>query len=660
MFMRKTAFIFEYLQFHRVVVKTHSVCCAITTSNLSVQLPLCRTMAKNKTFQQPTMFSNSESMQTEAWTHSSFYKFVSLTHPFAVAERIQNLGQQLGILGTIQLAREGINAAIAGSNKPSKTSQSALAQFELAIEDIFGSTHFKHTTCETPPFGKLKVSVKEEIVQLGVSEVQAIDHKPNALPPSAWRALLQRDDLILIDNRNSFEFKLGHFEGAIDPQIENFRDFPQWVEQQLPIWQQQGKTVAMYCTGGIRCDKTSAWLAPRGIDIVTLEGGVINYLQEFPNDSAWLGDCYVFDQRVALDSQLEPQYTPVDAVFPPNSEGQDWRAARAERLNIAALKQHAQNNRSTVVTPQNEASKTILEFLQTRFPHIPKETWIQRISDGLVVDQLGQAISLNSPCKPGMTIHYSRQVIDEIPVPFQEEILFENDAILIVDKPHFLSCQPSGQALEHTLIHRLRRRLNNPHLSLAHRLDRDTAGLVLVTKKIEYRRAYQNLFRDRVVSKTYLAICHDADARYKPMDESEQITNRLERSPEHFMKAIVIPDSVEKPANATTHYQIIGLGEIGSTTDSIALVKLTPLTGQRHQLRVHMNHLGLPIVNDQIYPELYPEPEPTPQAWAKRYNEPLQLLAQSLGFIDPISKQTLEFHSQLSLKYMPNLKIKTN
>jgi UPF0176 protein len=165
-----------------------------------------------------------------------------------------------------------------------------------------------------------------------VDGVNAINQPRQALTPSQWRDMLQQDDVVVLDNRNSFEFKLGRFKGAIDPGVQHFRDFPRYVEEHLPEWQAQGKRVAMYCTGGIRCEKTSAWLHQRGVEVMELEGGILNYFQQLPDaDREWQGECFVFDNRVALDTHLKETGTTPEQVYQNEPDGQ-WRINRARRL----------------------------------------------------------------------------------------------------------------------------------------------------------------------------------------------------------------------------------------------------------------------------------------------------------------------------------------
>ncbi|MES2714119.1 MAG: rhodanese-like domain-containing protein [Pseudomonadota bacterium] len=275
-----------------------------------------------------------------ALLHSAFYRFTPLADPLAAAAVLRPLAQ--GLHGSIVLAGEGINGVLAGA-------PADLAAFEAALQraDVLGGAlqgmAFRHSACSRPPFGRLKISVKPEIVALALPDGAAAgplpppdEHDASHLDPLAWRALLARGDAVVLDNRNHFEFRLGHFRGATDPQVHNFRDFGAYVQAHAPAWRAAGRPVAMYCTGGIRCDKTAPRLRSLGLQVWQLGGGILHYLHAL-DDAAqdWQGDCYVFDKRIALDSQLRETGTSAAQVFDPAHPDEAWRLQRAQRLDGA-------------------------------------------------------------------------------------------------------------------------------------------------------------------------------------------------------------------------------------------------------------------------------------------------------------------------------------
>jgi UPF0176 protein len=230
--------------------------------------------------------------------HDAFYRFVTIREPEATQDSLRALCERCGLLGTILLAHEGINGMLAGSAE-------ALGVFRQTLEadPRFTGIHYKRTACSQPPFKRLKVLVKSEIVPLGIEGVDATQFRGIDVSPVRWRELLQQDDVVLIDNRNAFEYEIGHFKGALNPGVTNFREFAAYIEHHLAEW--QDKRVAMYCTGGIRCEKTTAWLAAKGLNVYQLEGGILNFFAQILDaERDYEGDCFVFDDRVALDSNL--------------------------------------------------------------------------------------------------------------------------------------------------------------------------------------------------------------------------------------------------------------------------------------------------------------------------------------------------------------------
>ena len=265
--------------------------------------------------------------------HSAFYRFVPLADPAAAADALRALAREL--TGSIVVAHEGVNGTVAGA-------PAAVAAFEAALQEaldgVLRGMAFKHSACATPPFGRLKVGVKPEIVALGLpGALPAPDERDAShLPPAAWRELLARDDVVLLDNRNHFEVRLGRFRGAVDPGVHNFRDFVAWVQAHADEWRAARRPVAMYCTGGIRCDKTAPWLRDLGLEVYQLDGGILGYFQQLPDaDRDWQGECFVFDNRVALDTRLRETATTAEQVFDPAHADEAWRLQRARRLDEA-------------------------------------------------------------------------------------------------------------------------------------------------------------------------------------------------------------------------------------------------------------------------------------------------------------------------------------
>ena len=271
-------------------------------------------------------------MDPDAIFHDSFYKFVDVADIDATAATLRDLTSAL--TGSLLVASEGINGTLAGSAAALDAFRAALAS-DPRLEGRFTGIAFKRSPCVTPPFQRMKVHGRREILPLGVEGVNAVGHVGHQVTPRQWRALLDDPNVVVIDNRNHFEFRLGRFRNAIDPGVRNFRDFPAYMEAQLPTWKEEGKRVAMYCTGGIRCEKTSAWLEERGVPVLQLEGGILNFFADMPDaERDWEGECFVFDNRIALDTHLRETGTTAEQVYAEDPD-EAWRLRRARQLASA-------------------------------------------------------------------------------------------------------------------------------------------------------------------------------------------------------------------------------------------------------------------------------------------------------------------------------------
>lgn len=274
----------------------------------------------------------------------------------------------------------------------------------------------------------------------------------------------------------------------------------------------------------------------------------------------------------------------------------------------------------------------MLEFLVSRFPGIPQQTWVTRIGKGKVLTEEGHPVTLDTRYMPNRRLFYFREVASERVIPFQEKILFSNEHLIVVCKPHFLPVTPGGSYVLETLVSRMKRYTDNPFLSPINRIDRGTAGLVLMSVKKETRGAYQQLFMNGMIRKTYEAI---ADFPHEPGQTDWIVNNRIERGEPWFRMK-----TCQGKINARSQIRLI------EAKGSRARFQLSPLTGKKHQLRIHLSGLGFPIINDRYYPELLPE-------MPDNFNHPLQLLAQKIEFRDPITGQNLSFASERRLYLEP-------
>jgi len=281
---------------------------------------------------------------------------------------------------------------------------------------------------------------------------------------------------------------------------------------------------------------------------------------------------------------------------------------------------------STVHLPQG-SWVTVLDALCALFPRIERSIWMDRFERSRVLDERGEPLCAGTAYQVGMCVRYFREVPRETPIPFHETLLHVDAHLVVVDKPHFLPVTPAGGFVEETVLARLIRTLGNPDLVPLHRIDRHTAGLVMFSADPDTRNAYQSQFRHRRIDKHYEAWAPPLPNAAFPMIRRSRI-----QAGEPFFRMQEVPGE----PNSETRIDVL---ERGAAHWRYAL---EPVTGKKHQLRVHMAALGAPIVYDPFYPEL---PEPQQDDYAR----PLQLLARRLSFVDPLSGLQREFTSELDL-----------
>ena len=279
----------------------------------------------------------------------------------------------------------------------------------------------------------------------------------------------------------------------------------------------------------------------------------------------------------------------------------------------------------------------MLDFLVERFPAISATQWSTRMAGGDVIDGAGHRVAPQQPYLPYGRLYYYRTVAHEIPNAAQACVLFEDELLVVADKPHFLPVTPSGDYLQETLLVRLRRKLGLDALTPLHRIDRETAGVVLFAKQPATCAGYHGLFASRRVAKTYQAIAPGNALLQFPLTRASTLIRG-----DHFMQMREAPDDAAKGRGLNALTQI----ELLETRGTNGRYRLRPLTGKRHQLRVHMAALGLPIVGDRIYPRLLPQ-------GSDEIGNPLRLLAESIAFRDPVTGEERGFASRQRLDFPP-------
>jgi tRNA pseudouridine32 synthase/23S rRNA pseudouridine746 synthase len=275
----------------------------------------------------------------------------------------------------------------------------------------------------------------------------------------------------------------------------------------------------------------------------------------------------------------------------------------------------------------------MLAFLAGRFPDVTAQSWVERMARGDVVDAAGAVLGPESRVARGMRIWYYRELDVETPIPFEAQVLFQDAHLLVVDKPHFLPMIPSGRFLQETLLVRLKKALALPHLAPIHRLDRETAGVVIFSHNPDTRGIYQSLFQQRAVRKTYEALAAPMRGRSFPFTHRSRMVDGAQ--------FFVMREEEGVPNSETLVELIAEHGEV-------AHYRLHPHTGRKHQLRLHMASLGAPILNDAFYPVALP-------CKGDDFSAPLQLLARSIGFDDPLTGVARCFFSERTLDLAPKV-----
>ena len=283
---------------------------------------------------------------------------------------------------------------------------------------------------------------------------------------------------------------------------------------------------------------------------------------------------------------------------------------------------------------------TFTDFLTDRFPAVGRSTWLERMAAGLVADESGQLVTAERPYRGHIRLYYYRALPREARLPFEAQVLHQDEHLVVADKPHFLPVIPSGSYLQETLLVRLKNQLGIADLVPLHRIDRETAGLVLFSVKPQDRNAYQALFRQRLIDKHYEAI---ALAPPAGMQLPLRRTTRIGPGTIFFMQS-----EIPGEPNSDTHVELL------ETWGSLARYALHPVTGKKHQLRLHMQALGMAIHNDRLYPSLATAHHVEPIA-VDDYSRPLQLLAKGIGFADPITGEKRVFTSQRQLASLSGL-----
>jgi UPF0176 protein len=539
----------------------------------------------------------------------SAYKFVELDRLPQRKAMLLPLCKSLELKGTILLSTEGINLFVAGT-------RASIEHFlrELQSCPEFENLPIKESISDHQPFSRMLVRLKKEIISMGVEAIRP-EHKTS--PKISARELKQWLDegreVALLDTRNDYEVELGTFENAIPIGVDHFRRFPDAVDR-LPE-ELRDKPLVMFCTGGIRCEKAGPLMEQKGFrNVFQLDGGILKYFEECGGDH-YQGDCFVFDKRVAVDpllneTEAEQCYAcqailsvsdqQAETYDPPHScphcfrtPAQKMQDALRQRESILQSKidplpgSVPYVNRRPMTVSLKHDGLPLIEFLESVNARLDREFWSREIGLQHVVCK-DAPLTLDTNVRAGWRVEHLVPHTTEPDVASNIEFLYEDDGLIAVNKPAPLPMHPCGRFNRNTLQHFLRLTYEGEQVRILHRLDASTTGVVLLARKRVVAASIQAQFAAGEIDKVYLARVHG-----RPPAESFSCDSPIGSEPSE-VGGLRKVDPDGRPA--LTKFEIVH-----SFPDGTSLVKCFPKTGRTNQIRIHLSHLGLPIVGDEGY-----------------------------------------------------------
>ncbi|TVP96951.1 MAG: sulfurtransferase [Planctomycetaceae bacterium] len=587
------------------------------------------------------------------------YQFAQLGELAELRRELKELCFRIGLKGTILLSEEGINLFVAGE----RDDIDGLLGFLRRVPGLAG-LEVKESWTAQQPFRRMLVKIKREIIAFGVDSVQpAVRTSPKLSAATLRRWLSEGKPITLLDTRNDYEVQLGTFRNAIDLNIRDFRSFPEAAEK-LPE-ETKGQAVVMFCTGGIRCEKAGPYLEQLGFrEIYQLDGGILKYFEECGGEH-YDGACFVFDQRVAVGPDLlptgvkqcfacqatlgeeelrSPQYVPGESCphcyLPPQQQRLRQLQKRQEKLDGIASQLPGcvpYPNVRAMHVPRALAGLSALDYLTRFYPGIDRAGWQEALANS-AVRYRGEAIDAETAVREGQRLEHHEGIVVEPAVATDIRILFEDESIVVIDKPAPLPVHPCGRFNRNSLESFLAQAYRPEKLRMAHRLDANTSGLMVFSRKFSIAQKLQDQFHQRTVEKRYLASVHglpphDAFVCREPIGRE---------AGEHGARTIDAGGLV-----AETGFRVLR-----RMADGTSLLLVEPLTGRTNQIRVHLWHLGIPIVGDSLY---LPGRQLGNQATRVADSAPMCLHAWALAFDHPLTGERLRLRSSRQLAWATSL-----
>jgi len=585
-------------------------------------------------------------------TNIAAYRFAALDGLKELRSRLIEQCRAWKLKGTILLSTEGINLFVAGGGEEIGKLMTMLRTIP-GLEDLRPKVSLSHHQ----PFNRMLVRIKKEIIAFGVEGIQPERKTSRKIAAQTLKQWLDAGRTVtLLDTRNDYEVKLGTFRGAKVLGIDHFRDFPAAV-QQLPV-EMKREPIVMFCTGGIRCEKAGPYMEREGfLDVFQLDGGILKYFEEC-GGAHYDGECFVFDQRVGVDPALrETESAQCYGCLSPLTE-QDQHdpryvagktcpycfATSEEKMADTIQQRHAAirrateplpgsipyDNRKPVIVPKERDGGSLLDFLCGILPHVPRGEWEALCQSGRLLNQKNEPVAAGHRVITGERYFVLQPGLVEPVVNADVRIIYEDEAILVLNKPAPLPVHPSGRFNRNTLQHILHQVYHPQKPRAAHRLDANTTGLIVFTRTRHFAGILQPQFERGEVEKTYLVTVHG-----RPSWDEQVCTAAISEEPVD-VGLRKIDHEAGLPAH--TEFRVVARYPDGTTRLQARL-----LTGRTNQIRLHLCHLGFSVVGDPVYRS---DREPGVVPTLRVGDPPLQLHAWKLSFFHPLTGERLHFSSE--------------
>jgi len=594
-----------------------------------------------------------EAVDSTPITNVAAYRFSSMPELRPLRAELLAFCKARGLKGTILLSPEGINLFVAGAREGIEDLMEHLRAIP-GLEALEG----KYSESDHQPFRRMLVRLKKEIISFGVEGIEPGRHTSPKLPPAKLARWIEEGrPMLLLDTRNDYEVELGTFAGATTLNIQSFRQFPEAVRQ-LPA-ESRDLPVVMFCTGGIRCEKAGPFMEQQGFSqVFQLEGGILKYFEEC-GGAHYEGECFVFDQRVGLDpglretdsavcyvcqktltaeDQADPRYRPgqaCPACYQSKTEKQATQLrARREALRKALTPLPGSvpyENERPIQVPGEHGGRTLGAFLTSVFSHEPRERWETLCREGRLVDSRREPVTLERVVQEGERFLRLLPGTIEPDVSTDVEFLHEDEALIVVNKPAPLPMHPGGRFNRNTLASFLQSIYHPQKPRNCHRLDANTTGLALFARTRHYASKVQTQFAQGEVAKVYAVRISG-----HPTEDCFVSEMPVQEGPGPAGSRNV--DSVQG-LPARTEFEVRA-----RCGDGTALLEARPVTGRTNQIRVHLWHLGYPVMGDPTY---LPGGELGETATLPIDAPPMALHAWRIALRHPVTGKRVEFEAPL-------------